>query len=80
MQFGILSLQQGNSRRVHAVWYPATALQVNTCSLGQIAEAFMSALEVLDLAGKGQQVEIMHCSDNFEFGNQPLQLSRAAPI
>jgi hypothetical protein len=40
----------------------------------------MSALEVLDLAGKGQQVEIMHCSDNFEFGNQPLQLSRAAPI
>jgi hypothetical protein len=26
MQFGILPLQQGNSRRVHAVWYPATAL------------------------------------------------------
>jgi hypothetical protein len=26
MQFGILSLQQGNSRRVHAVWYPATAV------------------------------------------------------
>jgi hypothetical protein len=25
MQFGILPLQQGNSRRVHAVWYPATA-------------------------------------------------------
>jgi hypothetical protein len=25
IQFGILSLQQGNSHRVHAVWYPATA-------------------------------------------------------
>jgi hypothetical protein len=24
MQFGILLLQQGNSRRVHAVWYAAT--------------------------------------------------------
>jgi hypothetical protein len=26
MQFGILPLQQGNSRSVHAVWYPATAV------------------------------------------------------
>jgi hypothetical protein len=25
MQFGILPLQQGNSRRALAVWYPATA-------------------------------------------------------
>jgi hypothetical protein len=25
MQFGILPLQQGNSYRMHAVWYPATA-------------------------------------------------------
>jgi hypothetical protein len=24
-QFGILPLQQGNNRRVHAVWYPAIA-------------------------------------------------------
>jgi hypothetical protein len=26
IQFGILPLQQGNSRRLHAVWYPATAV------------------------------------------------------
>jgi hypothetical protein len=25
IQFGILPLQQGNRRCVHAVWYPATA-------------------------------------------------------
>jgi hypothetical protein len=48
-------------------------LQVTTLSLGQTAEAFMSVLEVLDLAGKGLQVVIMHCSYNFEFGNLPLQ-------
>jgi hypothetical protein len=33
MQFGILplqlhALQQGNSHRIHAIWYPATALQM----------------------------------------------------
>jgi hypothetical protein len=35
MQFGILSLQQGNSCRVHAVWYPATAndCRALVCSL-----------------------------------------------
>jgi hypothetical protein len=29
MQFGILPLQQGNSRCVHTVWYPATASYCN---------------------------------------------------
>jgi hypothetical protein len=35
LQFGILLLQQGNSRRVHSVWYPATASDCRAliCSL-----------------------------------------------
>jgi hypothetical protein len=35
MQFGIMPLQQGNSRSVHAVWYPATASDCRAlvCSL-----------------------------------------------
>jgi hypothetical protein len=56
-QFGNLPLQQDNSRRVHAVWYPVTANDCRSlvCSLRNCR------------CGSGMHTQAMH------FENLPLQ-------
>jgi hypothetical protein len=43
-QFGILPLQQGNSRCVHAVWYPATAVWYPATALEQVISRLVHAV------------------------------------